>query len=72
MDLKYERKNVYKQADGKELKKIYDFAEGYKDFLNNSKTGFDRQKTRRRKRFQALFFFRKIEGGGQEIFHQPS
>ena len=41
MDLKYERKNVYKEADGNELKKIYDFSEGYKNFLNASKTERD-------------------------------
>ena len=38
MELKYTRKNVYKEADGAELEKIYDFAEGYKHFLDNSKT----------------------------------
>ena len=41
MDLKYTRKNVYKDADGKELEKIYDFAEGYKKFLDSSKTERD-------------------------------
>ena len=41
MDLKYTRKNVYKQADGKELEKIYQFAEGYKSFLDSSKTERD-------------------------------
>ena len=38
MELKYTRKNVYKEADGKELEKIYEFAEGYKAFLDKSKT----------------------------------
>ena len=28
MDLKYTRKNVYKEADGAELEKIYAFSEG--------------------------------------------
>ncbi len=32
MELKYKRKNVYKEADGNELEKIYGFAEGYKNF----------------------------------------
>ena len=41
MELKYTRKNVFKEADGAELEKIYEFAEGYKTFLDNSKTERD-------------------------------
>ena len=41
MDLKYTRKNVYKEADGKQLEAIFDFAEGYKKFLDSSKTERD-------------------------------
>jgi len=38
MDYEYKRKNVYKEADEGELKAIFDYAEGYKQFLFNSKT----------------------------------
>jgi len=36
--LTYKKKNVYEEADGKKLKKIYSYAEGYKDFMNAAKT----------------------------------
>jgi len=38
MDLTYSRKNVYQEADEKEMKNIMDYAEGYKKFLDSSKT----------------------------------
>ena len=41
MRLKITRKNVYKEADGAELEKIYAFSEGYKKFLDGSKTERD-------------------------------
>ena len=37
-DITYERKNIYKEADAAELKKIFDYCEGYKKFLDGSKT----------------------------------
>ncbi|MDE7395207.1 MAG: aminopeptidase [Clostridiales bacterium] len=38
MDLTYQRKNVYQLADDAEKKRIAEYAEGYKAFLNNGKT----------------------------------
>ena len=38
MDLTYERKNAYKNADEKKLKKIFEYSERYKRFLDNGKT----------------------------------
>ena len=38
MELNYERTNAYKTADGEKLKKVFDYAEGYKRFLDNGKT----------------------------------
>lgn len=38
MDYEYKRKNYFKEADEEELKAIFDYAEGYKDFLFTSKT----------------------------------
>lgn len=38
MQYEYAKKNVFKEADEKELKAIFDYAEGYKDFLFKSKT----------------------------------
>ncbi|MDE6356646.1 MAG: aminopeptidase [Clostridia bacterium] len=72
MDLKYERKNVYKQADGKELEKIYDFAEGYKDFLNNSKTERDAALTAKKlaeeNGFKPFSFSEKLKAGDKRYF----
>jgi len=37
-ELTYKRKNVYAEVDKKELKSIFDYSEGYKNYLDNSKT----------------------------------
>lgn len=37
-DYKYLKKNYYEVASAKEKKQIFDFAEGYKNFINNCKT----------------------------------
>ena len=36
--LSYKKKNYYETADKAELKKIFDYAEGYKRFLDAAKT----------------------------------
>lgn len=36
--LTYSRKNIYKDCDEAEMKEIFDYAEGYKKFLDKSKT----------------------------------
>ena len=36
--LSYSRKNVYEEADAAKIKKIFDYAEGYKGFLDLAKT----------------------------------
>ena len=38
MDLTYKRKNAFKCASPDELKKIFDYNEGYKKYLDNGKT----------------------------------
>lgn len=38
MEYEYTRKNYFKEADGQERKAIFDYAEGYKQFLFTSKT----------------------------------
>ncbi len=38
MDLTYKRKNVYAEADEAEIKRIFDYCEGYKKYLDASKT----------------------------------
>lgn len=72
MDIKYKRKNVYKEADGNELKKIYDFAEGYKKFLNNSKTERDAAKEAKREAeahgFKPFSFSEKLKAGDKRYF----
>ena len=37
-ELGYERKNDFAEADEKKIKEIFDYAEGYKKFLDESKT----------------------------------
>ncbi|MBQ7949192.1 MAG: aminopeptidase, partial [Clostridia bacterium] len=37
-ELAYKRTNVYEKADDKKLKDIFDYAEGYKVFLDEGKT----------------------------------
>ncbi len=72
MDLKYTRKNVYKEADGEELEKIYDFAEGYKSFLNNSKTERDASreacKLAEERGFKPFSFSEKLKAGDKRYF----
>lgn len=72
MDLKYTRKNVYKEADGNELEKIYGFAEGYKAFLDSSKTERDAAITAKKlaeeKGFKPFFFSEKLKAGDKRYF----
>lgn len=72
MDLKYTRKNVFKEADGKELENIYDFAEGYKAFLDNSKTERDAAVTAKKlaeeKGFKPFSFSEKLKAGDKRYF----
>ena len=72
MDLKYKRKNVYKEADGNELKQIYDFAEGYKKFLDTSKTERDASETAKKlaeeKGFKPFSFSEKLKAGDKRYF----
>ena len=72
MELKYTRKNVYKEADGAELEKIYDFAEGYKHFLDNSKTERDAsveaEKLALKNGFKPFSFSEKLKAGDKRYF----
>ena len=36
--LSYKRKNIYEEATPEKIKAIYDYAEGYKAFLDKAKT----------------------------------
>ncbi len=38
MDLTYKKKNIYSSVDAAELKRIFDYCDGYKTFLDNTKT----------------------------------
>ena len=72
MELKYTRKNVYREADGKELTRIYDFAEGYKAFLDRAKT--ERAASNEAKRlaeengFKPFSFSEKLKAGDKRYF----
>ena len=37
-DLAYKRTNVYEKADEKRMKEIFDYAEGYRKFIDGAKT----------------------------------
>ena len=72
MELKYTRKNVYKEADGKELESIYEFAEGYKKFLDSSKTERDASltacKLAEENGFKPFSFSEKLKAGDKRYF----
>ncbi len=72
MELKYDRKNVYKQADGNTLKGIYDFGEGYKEFLNNAKTERDASHTAeqlaKEQGFTPFSFSEKLKPGDKRYY----
>ncbi len=72
MDLKYERKNVYKESDGIQLEKIYAFAEDYKKFLDNSKTERDASAVAKSLAEEAGFkpfsFSEKLKAGDRRYF----
>ncbi|MDE7300575.1 MAG: hypothetical protein K2N47_00240 [Clostridia bacterium] len=72
MEFEYKRKNVYKEADEKKMKAIFDYAEGYKKFLFKSKT--ERGATLSAKAevekagFKAYTFGDKIKAGDKLYF----
>ncbi len=72
MELKYTRKNVYKEADGKELESIYEFSEGYKKFLDSSKTERGASETARKlaeeNGFKPFSFSEKLKHGDKRYF----
>lgn len=72
MDLKYTRKNVYKESDGKQLEKIYAFAEDYKKFLDSSKTERDAAVTAKKlaeeQGFKPFSFSEKLKAGDKRYF----
>jgi aspartyl aminopeptidase len=72
MQYEYERKNIFKQADEKELKAIFDYAEDYKKFLDNSKTERDASATAREmclaRGYKPYTFGDKVKAGDKLFF----
>ncbi|MDE7163381.1 MAG: aminopeptidase [Clostridia bacterium] len=72
MEYEYKRKNYYKEADGKELKAIFEYAEGYKDFLYTSKTERGATATAKKlceaKGYKPYTFGDKIKAGDKLYF----
>ncbi len=72
MELKYTRRNVFKEADGKELEKIYSFAEDYKEFLNASKTERDAahvaEELAKKHGYAPFSFSEKLKAGDKRYF----
>ncbi|MCD8307672.1 MAG: aminopeptidase [Clostridia bacterium] len=72
MDLKYKRKNIYEEADEAKMADIYAFAEGYKAFLNVSKTERGASAEAERQAVAAGFrpfsFGEKLKAGDKRYF----
>ena len=72
MQYEYTRKNYFKQADEEELKAIFDYAEGYKDFLFTSKTERGSAKTAeklcRERGYKPYMFGDKVKPGDKLFF----
>ncbi len=72
MEYEYKRRNCYKEADEKELKAIFDYAEGYKDFLYTSKTERGATATAKKlceaKGYKPYTFGDKIKAGDKLYF----
>ncbi len=72
MDYEYKRKNYFKEADEEELKAIFDYAEGYKDFLFTSKTERGACATARKlceeRGYKPYMFGDKIKAGDKLYF----
>ena len=68
-DLSFKFKNAYDVCDEAEVKNIYDYAEGYRDFLNNAKTERDAVKKAialaEKEGFKEYKLGDKIEKGGK-------
>ena len=71
-NLVYHKKNIYESASEEELKKIFNFAEGYKSFLNNCKT--EREccsqviEEAKAKGFSEFHFGDKLKSGDKRYF----
>ncbi|MDE7087658.1 MAG: aminopeptidase [Clostridia bacterium] len=72
MEFEYKRKNCYKEADEKELKAIFEYAEGYKQFLATSKTERGATATAKKlceqKGYKPYTFGDKIKAGDKLYF----
>ncbi|MDE7257165.1 MAG: aminopeptidase, partial [Clostridia bacterium] len=72
MNYEYKRKNYYKEADKNELKAIFDYAEGYKQFLYTSKTERGATATAKKlceeKGYKPYTFCDKIKAGDKLYF----
>ncbi len=72
MEYEYKRKNAFKEADDKELKAIFDYAEGYKQFLFTSKTERGATATAKKlaeaKGYKPYMFGDKVKAGDKLYF----
>jgi aspartyl aminopeptidase len=72
MEYEYKRKNVYEEADEKTLKAINEYAEGYKSFLNKSKTereaSAEAAKLCEERGYKPFSFTEKLKPGDKRYF----
>ena len=72
MEYEYKKKNIYKEADEKQLKAIFEYAEGYKSFLATSKTERGATATAKKlaqaKGYKSYTFGDKVKAGDKLYF----
>ncbi len=72
-DLAYQRTNVYEKADEKTLKDIFEYAEGYKAFLNEGKTEREAcacvEKMAIEKGYKPFSFGEKLQAGDKVYYN---
>lgn len=72
-DLAYKRTNVYEVADEKRMKEIFDYAEGYKVFIDEGKTEREAcefvEKAAKKKGYKPFQFGKKLKAGDKVYYN---
>lgn len=71
--LAYKRTNVYETADEKKLEAIFEYAEGYRNFINAAKTEREActyvEKAARKRGYKAFDFGKKLKAGDKVYYN---
>ena len=72
-DLAYKRTNVYEQADDKLMKEIFDYAEGYRKFIDGAKTEREAcdyvEKAAKKHGYKPFKFGRRLNAGDKVYYN---